>query len=450
MLRQLREKFSVIHREMQKWTTLQDELLSKIQQVARQIRDAGSARSILTKTAASLASAEPATDDGRSDREGLSKDERRELGKGVSLIRKQVHQKFLRAKESVAMSRKDFVDFHSIRSDLTALLNLFDDSVKAIHSEFKANDSDDAAVAEIASALREQAQSIAAQVSQCSTSLAGLFDMLEQALRVSQEMSRMASTSSLRVDSGLPASGATSRSPAAEEVPVENVSIEGFDPALIYSARAVSIPSAAASSNAAAQVIGVDSASSWCVPLSRLAERGAPPPLVLSLPTAQIVSSLQLQGGQLIGDSLPGVGSSASLSSLAPASAASSAGGGPTSISNVTLPCGVNLASIEPKYELTAIALADVFDWTDLIKSNQPEKFLKRPPVRFLFDLIRFVGANNQGFLGEALSEADWAAVGADKASKLDFMEKVSAGIFPFSPFAARVWFHYVNVLIFL
>ena len=127
-----------------------------------------------------------------------------------------------------------------------------------------------------------------------------------------------------------------------------------------------------------------------------------------------------MQGGQATGAANEGVRSSASLPSTAPTPPPSS-----NSIADVVLPWGVSLASIEPKFELTAIALADVFDWSDLIKSNQLEKFLKRPPVRFLFDLIRFVGGNNAGFLDEALSTADLAVVGADKASKIDFMEKV-------------------------
>ena len=420
MLRQLREKVTVINKEMQKWTGLQDELLSKIQLVTQQIRDAGSARSILAKTAAALAAADPATDP-RNDSESLSKDERRELGKGVTLIRKQVQQKYVKARESVAVSRKDFVDFHSIRTDLTSLLSLFHDSIEAIHSEFKASESDDSAVAEITSSLRDQANTMAAQVSQCTISLAELFDMLEQALRVSQEVSRVVSTASLRVDSGVPSGTATSRSSAAEEIPIENVTIEAFDPSLIHNPRGANL----AAQNASAAVVGVDSGSNWCCPLSRLVERGASQPLVLALSTPQVVSSLQLQGGQVAGDVAGEVSRSASATSLPPATTAP-ATGPTTSIANVVLPCGVSLASIEPKYELTAIALADVFDWTDLIKSNQPEKFLKRPPVRFLFDLIRFIGGNNAGFLEESLSTADWAVVGADKASKLDFMEKVS------------------------
>jgi hypothetical protein len=94
-------------------------------------------------------------------------------------------------------------------------------------------------------------------------------------------------------------------------------------------------------------------------------------------------------------------------------------------LASVVLPCGLTLATVEPQHELTSAALADVFDWTALIKSNAPEKFLKRPPVRFLFDMIKFIGSNNPGFLDESLESADWAVVGADKSSKLDFMEKV-------------------------
>lgn len=437
MLRQLREKFSVINKEMQRWTALQNELLAKIQQVTQLIREAGNTRAILSQTAASLlapaAAAGPATDSSPRSAEqqqqqlGLTKDERRELGKGVSLIRKQVQQKYQKVKEGVASSRKEFVDFHSIHADLTELLSLFDASVKEVQVEFQSTDNEDPAVAEITNFLHNQAGSISAQVSQCTAALTGLFDMLDQALRSSQEeqdMTRMASTSSLPQGAS---HYATMVMAATEEIVVENVTIEAFDPSLIYRPRTVNLPTAA--SNASAALIGIDSPSNWSCPLSLLLnDHSSPsaPSLLLSLPTAQVLSSLQLQGGQVAVESTSAgaaVSRSASLSSIAATPEPPT--GAAALLSSVVLPCGVSLASIEPRYELTAIALADVFDWTDLIKSNQPEKFLKRPPVRFLFDLIRFVGANNAGFLDEELSTADWAVVGADKTSKLDFMEKV-------------------------
>jgi hypothetical protein len=157
--------------------------------------------------------------------------------------------------------------------------------------------------------------------------------------------------------------------------------------------------------------------------------RGKDNALVLELPGAQYVTTLQLQGGQIAPEkSADSLTSSASVPTLAPAKALSRA----ELLASVVLPCGLTLATVEPRHELTSAALADVFDWTALIKSNAPEKFLKRPPVRFLFDMIKFIGANNPGFLEEALESADWAVVGADKNSKLDFMEKVCAFIMYF------------------
>ena len=73
-----------------------------------------------------------------------------------------------------------------------------------------------------------------------------------------------------------------------------------------------------------------------------------------------------------------------------------------------------------------------MLDWSTLLKKNPPEKFLKRPPVRFLFDLVKYVGeivmtmtAGKSKFLPESLLQADWEVVSATKQSKIDFMQEV-------------------------
>jgi hypothetical protein len=73
-----------------------------------------------------------------------------------------------------------------------------------------------------------------------------------------------------------------------------------------------------------------------------------------------------------------------------------------------------------------------VLDWSALLKKNPPEKFLKRPPVRFLFDLVKYIGevvlmqtTAQAKFLPDKLIQADWDAVSASKQSKIDFMQEV-------------------------
>ncbi len=432
MLRQLREKFSVTHRELLKWTSLQDQLLSKMQQVNKQIKDAGSTRTIMTQTAQDLraandpASTEPAqSNTSTSAAAVLSKDEKRELSKGVSLIRKQVLQKHAKCKQSVAVSRKDFVDFESIRADTTKLFSLHDGNISAAAAGSKDLDSQDAdpAVADITKSLQDMAKGVRSKVKSSLSSLREVFQQVEQALRVTLEMSRVQSTASVHGDN--PASGSRA-SPVVEEiVPLEGVQLENLDMSLICNARTSGTQRRSAGileeagrgahSSTGASLIAIDSPNSWACPLSRLPQAS----LVLSLPSTQLVSALQLQGGVTVSERVEQIASTASLPAMPQSS-------GPEPLSNIVMPCGVSLSSVEPRFELTSIALADVLDWTALIKSNQPEKFLKRPPVRFLFDLIRFVGTNNPGFLDEALDAADWAVVGNDKHSKLDFMDKVS------------------------
>jgi hypothetical protein len=64
------------------------------------------------------------------------------------------------------------------------------------------------------------------------------------------------------------------------------------------------------------------------------------------------------------------------------------------------LPCGLTRAQISQSstdYDLvqsqTIMAVGDMIDWSVMLKKNPPEKFLKRPPVRFIFDLVKCLGA---------------------------------------------------------
>eukprot|EP01034_Spumella_vulgaris_P021448 gene21448-27481_t len=74
---------------------------------------------------------------------------------------------------------------------------------------------------------------------------------------------------------------------------------------------------------------------------------------------------------------------------------------------------------------IQASALGDVLDWSVLLKKNPPEKFLKRPPVRFLFDLVKHIADGNTGYFPPTLQGTDWEIVGVSKQSKLDFMQEV-------------------------
>jgi hypothetical protein len=146
--------------------------------------------------------------------------------------------------------------------------------------------------------------------------------------------------------------------------------------------------------------------------------------LILCIPPSEIVSSILLQSGFAINNSNNDNNDINIINKHS--SVVSHSNHSKAPLPAVELPCGISLASLEPRVELTSNALGDVIDWTILLKSSAPEKFLKRPPVRFLFDLIRYIGDTNDGFLDSTLAFADWATVGVDKASKILFMDNVS------------------------
>ena len=100
--------------------------------------------------------------------------------------------------------------------------------------------------------------------------------------------------------------------------------------------------------------------------------------------------------------------------------------GGPPPPSSIHLPCGLTLAECRGDAELTRDALADVIDWVALLKKNPPEKFLKRPPVRFLFDLLKFVH-ESCGLFPDSIGKCNWDDIGNSKQGKLDFMNEVNS-----------------------
>lgn len=82
---------------------------------------------------------------------------------------------------------------------------------------------------------------------------------------------------------------------------------------------------------------------------------------------------------------------------------------------DITLECGVNLSNCKGEIDLTAQSLGQVIKWPLLLKKTPPEKFLERPPVRFLFDLFVFCAVNSPALFPSSILNADWAVVSASK-----------------------------------
>jgi hypothetical protein len=412
MLRQLREKVSATCKEMQLWTDLQDQLTERVQRLLELMKGAGRPRAILQATSQHLAdtAVEPATG------ATLTRDEKRELHRGLSLIRKQMVQKHLQIYQSVATSRRNFVSFDSVRLDFVKLLSAYDGAA-APNNLLTAGDDlgGDPAAVEIVSGVAAQAREMRVKLESGASRLVEVFSRLDRSVR--EALAKSSEVTNKHSNSGFAQPPLSGPAEIGEEVPAANVTVKDHQPELIYNPRAPAGQGRALSNDSAA-AIAVDSPQSWACPLPAFGEQGS---LVLALPRPQLVTTLQLQGGAVPAEHNGNLTAVSSVTTLPPVAALT----GADLIANITLPCGLTLATVEPRHELTSAALADVFDWTALIKSNPAEKFLKRPPVRFLFDLVKFVGAGNPGLLSEPLETADWSVVGTDKTTKLDFMDQV-------------------------
>jgi len=90
----------------------------------------------------------------------------------------------------------------------------------------------------------------------------------------------------------------------------------------------------------------------------------------------------------------------------------------------LTLPCGLTLETCRGDTGLTQTAMGDIIDWVSLLKKNPPEKFLKRPPVRFLFDLMKFVGETT-GLFPASITGRQWESISDSKQAKIEFIDEI-------------------------
>jgi hypothetical protein len=96
------------------------------------------------------------------------------------------------------------------------------------------------------------------------------------------------------------------------------------------------------------------------------------------------------------------------------------------SSNSLKLPCGINgFNDCDGEIITTVKCLSDVMDWTTLLKKNPPEKFLKRPPVRFVFDVIKHLSSLYSLFFTNDIQEADWSMTGDSKELKIIFLDNV-------------------------
>eukprot|EP00605_Chrysophyceae_sp_TOSAG23-4_P001084 GSChrysophyteH1.ASY1.ANO1.1189.1 assembled CDS len=102
-------------------------------------------------------------------------------------------------------------------------------------------------------------------------------------------------------------------------------------------------------------------------------------------------------------------------------------------LSDVRLPSvEFNLLNLTGEPTDTASALSVVMEWSSLLKRQDPLKFLKRPPVRFLFDLFKHLATKvavrmdddgvEKTLFPVQVRESTWEETSKDKASKIQYM----------------------------
>ena len=458
MLRQLKEKFLNINNQTLKWVRLQDQLLQRMEELLSTIQHSGRIYLIVEESAKDNSSSSI-----------MSNDEKKEILIGLRLVRKQIKLKYYHKKQNITKVRHDFLRFDSITNDFTKLLTNYRDNlehtdkiIKQLHSNTSTSSSSSSDVINVSAKQLINSNitiknNIITNIKDLETILSTIDQLKTKSNNNNNNNNNNNSTNS--------AVGAESKknmvtqneeliirteSNSDEEV-IQNVKIVSFDPACIISSRltisssynnseslsgigsvVVTNAAAAASTNdttnmVSATLIAIDSISSWSspIPINNLtSQTSSSSSLILCIPPSEIVSSILLQSGFAINNSNNDNNDINIINKQS--SVVSHSNHSKAPLPAVELPCGISLASLEPRVELTSNALGDVIDWTILLKSSAPEKFLKRPPVRFLFDLIRYIGDTNDGFLDSTLAFADWATVGVDKASKILFMDNVS------------------------
>jgi hypothetical protein len=152
---------------------------------------------------------------------------------------------------------------------------------------------------------------------------------------------------------------------------------------------------------------------SWVISTVASSNGSDLPFIEITLPQPVHLSAVTIQGGMAPEGMLP--------SSTPSSNGATSQ----SSQQKISLPCSLGFDDCNGSIENTVKLLGDVISWETLIKKNSPEKFLVRPPVRFLFDLINYVARVSSLPVYQSPEETSWETVGSNKDTKMAFVDKV-------------------------
>lgn len=396
LLRQLKDKLAAVKTESSKWTKLQDimtDLLSKLLSSLENYQDRERIKTLLVENVA-----KSNIEDGSEVNESLNSDED-DIVRGLQLLFRQVKKKKENLQESIDKSRKKFVNFTSIAQDLVDVLSKYQSVVESAGLLLGSNTED------------EMTENEVKQLS--------MKTILTNRLQDCHE----------RIHVLLSANTPESNSINSKT----NKNVKSYDDVI----RDALVLSSKSNKDIKEDVHNQQFISNYDIGSENMLQLVEKDEIVFSFAKATIVSELTLQGGKVIvtkpNDKYDEKKCNKSESKL-PINPVveedrNSHGGSSndmTNYNNIVLPCGLSLSTMNGEdLSLTAKGLGESIDWVTLLKKNPPEKFLKRPPVRFIFDVIKFISISNPGFLSNNLESSAWEEVGEDKVSKVKFMEEV-------------------------
>jgi hypothetical protein len=421
--RQLKDKLSSTRVETQKWVDMQEKLnrfiaafLKEISKRHKQLIDQFDAQA----TTPTQPSDDPATNTSNLDASVLNEDDMEgEILRGIGLIKKQLKQKLLENVNSKSSNKLGVMEMNTIGNDLTDHLNGFVAAMSQTDGEITSAD-----VASDAILNLEARRDLSSKVESCINALNEIFSV---------------------ASSASPEKALANPSPTKEKTVMSEEKLQANHYKINPFLGAISVVDTKAVKHANGDFMrAITPGSDYCwvagtkEQRSEIRRKSVEPKsgsgngedescLEFILRDARAVSGLTLRGGSIhITTHELAAGESnqhedADNNTCADTADISTS----TYQSAVTLPSGVTLETCDGETDTTAKAIGDVIQWSALIKKNSPEKFLKRPPVRFLFDLFKFIATSHPNIMPASIGSADWDTVGASKQAKLDFMNEI-------------------------
>lgn len=381
-IKQLRDKFGVLTSEISKWASVQDNLAKLLDAFAVQLESFSSSANDLDNQDTQTV-VEPATDDTTEDSSAAvtTELERKEISRGLKLICWQFMSKRDKDIESIATSRNAIVNFNSVSKEWLGLLDQYRQCVDVQEQH--------------SSSPKKDLARIRSNIERCISDFE--LDAASAAMLIK--------TGSVRDNAAMATTTEGGKEEKHTTCVVTDIRVRDDYP---YKGMPV-----------------LDGKNCWSGTVTQtngMSDTNSGSGLLVEMMKPKVLSSVELQGGTVIVKCpSPESQDESDFSYCAPPVASSS--------EVMPLPCGVDINGCGGNVETTISAMADILDWGVLLKKNPPEKFLKRPPVRFMFDLIKHIADLYPNFFLPELNEGTWDVVGESKQTKINYIQKVSKNI---------------------